>query len=240
MILHPDGSMMLHHFIAAEHLVTMLEKEAFHLIRQDTYPNDGKLPDECFTKPYRGALERSLGLEDEFLVSQAHAVDSLRHRTFIMSWTHDPSPAMRAMYGKNGLRCEIQASARSVKAMLGYSWPGRHEFPPRDQIVSEIPGGTTTAELKLPVYSDGIGAISVVPSTFATGHKTANHEWEAEARIAASVLPYDLEVLPEHTIIQWKAASFHGLTVALSPTVSAKERACIVQLAAFHEISVRQ
>jgi hypothetical protein len=48
------------------------------------------------------------------------------------------------------------------------------------------------------------------------------------------------EVLPEHTIIQWKAASFHGLTVSLSPKVSAKERACIVQLAALHDIHVRQ
>lgn len=117
---HPDGPRLLSHFIRPEYLVELLRRRAFCLVRQDLQcdPADGVLPAACFESPHVGPLERSLGLSPEFLINQAHAIAGLRNRTFIMCWTCDPAGHMRATYGENGRRCELQTSENALKRIL--------------------------------------------------------------------------------------------------------------------------
>lgn len=235
MILHPDGSILLHHFIRPEHLVALLEKRAFHLIRQDLQksdPNDGVLPPDCFSKPHIGPFERSLGIDEAFAISQAHAVASLRFRTYIMSWTKEPSEQLRQQYGENGGRCELRASANVLGSMIGYV----ANVPP-DQHVKEIPDVLACAQLKPARYTDGKTPISVFPSAFATTHKDAGKfTTDAEIRIEAVAETDDIEPTQMPPLILWDIHRFSGLSITLARRIAPQDREMIVALST--ELSV--
>lgn len=230
---------MLHHFIRPDHLMKLLETQSLFLIRQDQQNDDldGRLPARCFTHPHTNDTTKALGLSPEFLISQARAIDSLPSRTFIMSWTHSPTDRMRTEYGENGARCELQASALSLKRLLGYSWSRGCEFPPKSRPVKKAPGGETTAELKSPLYTDGTSAVPVVPSAVATGHKSERLSWEQEIRVSASIWPPHIEV-GTLKIIQWPIESFAGLTISLGSKTETKKEACLRELAANRGVAV--
>ena len=238
MIYHPDESLMLHHFIRPEHLIALLERRALHLMRQDLQsdPTDGILPAACFDRPFLGPVEQMLGLNPSFLQSQASAIAALRPRTFIMSWTLTPSARMRATYGENGQRCELQISTLSLKKLIGYEWLQGNEFPPKPKAIAEIAGATATAQLKDPLYTDGARAISVVPSYFATAHKGEQYAEENEVRIEAVIRPENLPVGSEDKLIRWPIASFTGLGISLPGQIPSATAARISALLAELEI----
>jgi|CXWL01.1.fsa_nt_gi hypothetical protein len=239
---HPNGSLLLSHFIRPEYLLALLKYKAFCLIRQDCQsdPADGVLPPKTFTDPHQGQLEQSLGANADFLVSQAHAVAALRKRTFIMSWTCDPAGHMRETYGEQGRRCELHASGNQLKHILGYEWFPGAEFPPKPRPVPEFPGGRTSAELKEAFYTDGTRAVPVIPSAFATAHKGEKFEVEAEFRIEAIVVPDHVPVPPAQDKILWPMASFAGLTVTIGSKVPDAEAAEIEHVANSLGIPVRR
>ncbi|MFZ5495995.1 MAG: hypothetical protein ACOZE5_11770 [Verrucomicrobiota bacterium] len=230
---HPDGSLMLSHFIKPAYLISLLCHRAFCLTRQDIQsdPADGILPQGCFDQPHLGALELSLGLSPAFLKSQAQAVAGLRERTFVMCWTCDTAGHMRDTYGEHGARCELRTSELQLKRMLGYEWFPGAEFPPKPRAIPEIPGGRATAELKEPVYTDGTMAIPVVPSAGATAHKLAKFASEAELRIEAIVGPDGVPVSPEQDKITWSLAATTGMDIIIGSQVSEPEAAEIERLA---------
>lgn len=217
---HPDASLLLSHFIRPQYLVDLLRNQAFCLTRQDAQSdkNDGVLPAATFTDPYRGPLENSLRLPKSFLQNQAHAVASLRERTFIMCWTCDPAGHMRDTYGEHGQRCELHASQHQLEAMLGYEW----NFPPRRRPLPEIPGGVATAELKEAFYTDGTKAVPVVPSAFATAHKDTQFASEAEFRVEA-IVSDGVAIPPAQTKILWKVATFSGFAITIGSKVAGAE-----------------
>jgi len=242
MLYHPDGSRLLSHYIRPEYLVTLLRQRAFCLTRQDLQSDkaDGVLPAACFESPHVGPLERALGLKPEFLINQAHAVAGLRTRTFIMSWTCDPAGHMRATYGENGRRCELQTSENGLKRMLGYEWFPGAEFPPKPRAIPEIPGGRATAELKPALYTGGTKAIPVVPSAGATAHKAAGFGPEAELRVEAGIDPPELKVDAGTERIGWELATVVGLSIVIGSQVGDTEAAEIARLAAELGIAVRR
>lgn len=223
MILHPDGSLLLHHFIRPEYLIALLEKRAFHLTRQDLQPsdsNDGVLPPDCFSNPYIGSFERAHGIDKDFAISQAHAIASLQPRTYIMSWTKEPSDQLRRQYGENGGRCELRTSLNALAAMIGYV----RSVPP-DQSVAELPGVLACAQLKATHYTDGSAPISVFPSAFATTHKDASQfSTDAEIRIEAVAETDNFEPAQMPPLILWNIHRFTGLSVTFAPRITVQER----------------
>jgi hypothetical protein len=217
MIYHPDGSVLLHHFIRPDYLVALLECQKIHLKRQDLQsdPFDGVLPSGCTEQPFRSPLEDALGLSDLFLKSQAHAIAAMRSRTFIMSWTVSPSEGARAKYGEGGERCEIRASMAALKRMLGYETLSGNEFPARKPL-PEIFGSKATAQLTEPVYTQGTTSIQVVPSFFATAHKHRDFANEEEIRIQVTI-PHETPLAnPAATHILWPLNSIAGLHIQLT------------------------
>jgi hypothetical protein len=234
MILHADGSPMLHHFIRPEYLIALLEVRAFRLGRQDRQSDlgDGILPDACFDQPFRGPLEDSLGASDSFLKSQAAGIAALRQQTFIMCWSFDPSSMARSVYGENGERCEIQISETNLKKVLGYEWLKGGEWPPRRRSFSEFGGGKATAQLKEVLYTDGTKAISVVPSYFATAHKRQKFSEEKEIRIEV-VAPMECGIIKQEVaFIQWPLTTFSGLGISVTKRTPAPAVVRIFALAA--------
>jgi hypothetical protein len=210
---------MLNHFIKPEYLISLLERRAFHLLRQDCQsdPADGLLPASTFDQPFQGSVEEILGLKRSFLQSQARAVAALRTRTFIMSWAISPSASVRARYGERGQRCELQVSTINLKRMIGYEWIREDEFPPRSIPIAEVAGAIATAQLKSPHYTGGASAIPVVPSYFATAHKNKQrYSEENEVRIEVVILPENGCLRPSDTLIRWPIASFVGLRILLT------------------------
>ena len=229
MIFHPDGSLLLHHFIRPEYLIALLEKRAFHLTRQDLQPsdpNDGVLPPDCFSNPYIGSFERAHRIDKNFAISQAYANASLRPRTYIMSWTKEPTEQLRQRYGENGGRCEIRASLVTLMAMVGYSGV----VPPHQEI-QELPGLIADAELKPTRYVDRTRPISVFPSAFATECKDAKQfHSDEEIRIKAVVDTYELDASQMPKLILWNIRRFTGLSVTLAPRISDHDREEISRL----------
>ncbi len=155
-----------------------------------------------------------------------------------MSWTHDPSEHMQREYGESGHRCELQVSEMNLKRMLGYEWFPEAEFPPQRRPIGEIPRALTTVQLKEPLYTDGVQAIPVVPSYYATAHKAENLSVEAETRVEAFIEPHDLALGPNDILIRWSIASFTGLSVKIGCHVSQPEIVRIELLAAELNIPV--
>ena len=242
MIYHSNGSRLLSHFIRPEYLVDLLRRRAFCLVRQDLQsdPADGVLPASCFESPHVGPLERSLGLSPEFLINQAHAVAGLRNRTFIMCWTCDPAGHMRANYGENGRRCELQTSENGLKRMLGYERTPDVELWPKRRSVPEILGGRTIAELKDVLYSDGAKPVPVVPSAWATAHKAATLAAEAELRVEAVIDPPELELDGKVARIGWELMTAADLFIVLGSQVGGEAAEEIAHLAARLGIVVRR
>jgi hypothetical protein len=229
MILSPDGSPLQHHFIRPEFLIALLEKRAFHLIRQDQQKsdrNDGVLPRACFENPFIGPLERSLGIAKDFAIGQAHAITSLRPQTYIMSWTRELSEGNHQRYGEDGKRCRLQVSKLKLSSMIGYI----QGFPPKQE-VHEVRGVRAHAQLKEPLYTDGTKPIPVFPPYYATVHKNAAlFEQEAELRIEAvpEIDRLDPETMPP--LILWNIHRFTGLSVTFAPRITVQERERILAL----------
>jgi hypothetical protein len=223
MIIHPDGSPLLHHFIRPEHLISLFEKRAFHLTRQDLQasdPNDGILPADCFDNPHIGPFERAHRIDKDFAISQARAIASLRPRTYIISWTKEPSEELRRQYGENGRRCELRASLNALAAMIGYV----RSVPP-DQSLVELPGVLACAQLKSTRYTDGRNPISVFPSAFATTHKDADKfSIDAEIRIEAIAEADNFEPAQMPPLILWNIHRFADLSVTLASRIAVQER----------------
>ncbi len=222
MIYSDDGSRVLTNFIPPQFLLALLQARAFHLVRLDQQrgdPDDGKLPPACFDQPYRGAVEDALRIPDRILKSHARTFESDRIRTFIMSWTIDPSEHMQAEYGKHGQRCRLQISESRLKASLGFERKQECEFPPRRRPVPEIRGADTTVELFEANYTTNTEAIPVVPSPFAAAHKREQYRDEAEIRIQAVLRPHDIPVPPKVTVIRWPILSFAGLGISIGAKV---------------------
>ena len=111
MIFDAKGSVILSHFVRPEYLVEFLKSGVINLIRQDKQPkdpNDGKLPQACFDRPYEGPLERMLGANPAFLANQAKAIDGSRDQRFIQCWTFSPTLSIREAYSESGRRCELR------------------------------------------------------------------------------------------------------------------------------------
>jgi len=236
-----EATLILHHFIKPEHLIALMERKAFHLMRQDKQsdPRDGKLPDACFENPHKGQLEEILGVKGHFLKNHAMGIDARRSRRFIMSWTRDPSAHMREKYGENGRRCELQASAKHLTEMLEYEWRGGCEFPPKRRDIAEIPGSFAQAELKKVIYANDGSPVSLVPSYFATMLKDQNcFAQENEIRIEAVIQPDQIEVKETDTLIRWAVVSFRGIKVILGENIALSEKDKIKWLASNLDVPI--
>ena len=241
MTLHPDRSPLLHHFIKPEYLIALLEKRAFHLLRQDKQSdvNDGKLPDACFENPYIGPFERAIGANEAFLKNRAVGIEYNRHRRFIMSWTLDPSEKMRMKYGENGKRCEIQSSILNLRRLLGYTCIDGAVFPPKCRPCPEILQAKVRVELNEPVYTDGNTPIPVLVSTLASAHKDADkYEYENEIRIQAFIMPPSIQIGPNDILVSWPIATFEGLVIQVGPLISREKRDKITLLASDYGIRI--
>jgi hypothetical protein len=243
MLFHADGSPLLTHFIRSCHLLTLLRNRAFCLVRVDQQksdPSDSKLPQACFDQPYQGPLEQGLGLNEEFLKSQAAAIEAARDRTYIMCWTHNPTPHMEAVYGESGARCTIELSEIQLKILLGYGWAPGAEFPPARRPLPGLSHAHLSVQLIEPLYSDGTSAVSVAPSYFATAHKDDQFAQEAEIRVQGFVGPPEKEVGGLGYFLPWELPHFNGLAVGIGAKVLEPEAAEIERLAGQLSIPVRR
>lgn len=241
MLFHADGSPLLTHFIRPCHLLTLLRNRAFCLVRVDQQkgaPSDSKLPQACFDQPHHGSLEQGLGLNDEFLKSQAAAIEADRDRTYLMCWTHDPTPHMEVVYGENGARCTIELSVIQLKILLGYGWAQGAEFPPARRPLPGMPHAYLSVQLIEPLYTDGTSAVSVVPSYFATAHKDEQFAGEAEIRVQGFVGPPEKDVGGLGHFLPWELPHFNGLGIGAK--VPESEAAEIEKLSGQLSIPVRR
>lgn len=243
MIFHPDGSHLLTHFVRPNHLLTLLKQRAFCLVRVDQQksdPTDSRLPAACFEQPHQGPLEQSLHLDAEFLKSQAAAIEAGRDRTYIMCWTHNPTPHMEATYGENGARCTIELSEFQLKVLLGYGWTPDAELPPARRPLAGQPHAYLCVQLIVPFYTDGKAAVSVVPSYFALAHKDEQFAGEAEIRVEGFVGPPERDFADLGYLLPWELPHFNGLTIAIGAKVPEAEALEIEKLAKELSIPVRR
>ena len=185
-------------------------------------------------------MERALGITDEFLKSQAAAIDADRDRTYIMCWTHNPTPHMQAVYGENGARCAIELSETQLKMLLGYGWAPGVEFPPARRPLPDQPDAYLSVQLTEPLYTDGASAISVIPSYFATSHKGERFKEEAEIRIQGYVGPPEKEFGELAHFLPWALPHFKGLVICIGAKIPQPEAAEIEKLARQFSIPVRR
>jgi hypothetical protein len=243
MLFHADGSRLLTHFIRPCHVLTLLRNRAFCLVRVDQQksdPSDSKLPQACFDQPHHGPLEHGLGLTDEFLKSQAAAIEASRDRTYIMCWTHNPTRHMKAVYGENGGRCTIELSEIQLKILLGYGWASGAEFPPARRPMLGVPHAYLSVQLIEPLYTDSTSAVSVVPSYFASSHKDEQFAGEAELRVQGIVGPPEKDVSGLGHFLPWELPHFNGLAIGIGAKVPESEAAEIQQLAGQLSLPVRR
>jgi hypothetical protein len=243
MLFHADGSPLLTHFIRPCYLLTLLRNRAFCLVRVDQQksdPSDSKLPQACFDQPHHGPLEQGLGLNDEFLKSQAAAIEADRDRTYIMCWTHNPTPHMEAVYGEYGARCTIELSEIQLKILLGYGWAPGAEFPPARRPLPDLPHAYLSVQLIEPLYTDCTSAVSVVPSYFATAHKDAQFAREAEIRVQGFVGPPEKKVGGLGHFLPWSLPYFYGLAIGIGAKVPDPEATEIEKLSGQLSIPVRR
>jgi hypothetical protein len=234
-----DDSLVVRHFIPPHHLLTLLERRAFCLCRQDEQSDnqDGVLPQSCFEQPYFGDLEHALGVTKSFAVSQAHAIAKLRERTVIMSWTYDMTEYMQSAYGEGRTRCELRATIGSLKRMLCYEFRRGCEFPPKERDISEVPKARTAPQLISPQYTNGVAAPPVIPSALATAIKRACYKDEKEVRVQAIINPDDVKLSRDQKVF-WAVETFEGLSIAIGPNTPFNYHDQIRKLAATLKIPV--